>query len=104
MVIRVYAVADIVEGNIELKGLIDRTEVTTLLVSLNPVTDPLTGHDWMMNFTIGEGPTARPIRMHMAPFVPKSYSPDAPLFLHSSENAKKNLILSLDLFSRSAFC
>ncbi len=102
MTIRVYHVADIVEGNVRLCGdpIIHTGDVVALLTNLQPVVDPLT-HGWTLDLVIGEGSAERSIRIDLCSVIPKSHSPSSPLFLTREPRGEQDIASWPYLLSRS---
>jgi hypothetical protein len=80
--IRVQKVADIVENRVEFstRRSIKSGDVAAILVNQEPCESPIFGQTWTMELVIGEGDSARGIRIDLPPLLSVYDSPVRPKF------------------------
>lgn len=94
MAIRVYKVADIVDGIVVPRDnrKINLSDVTAMLTNFEPPAEPFPGSAWKFDLLIGAGPAARNVRFDLPAFLPKSYRQDTP-FIHPDAGRVNDPIL-----------
>jgi hypothetical protein len=92
MSIKVYKVADIIDGEVVFSGTrrFREIEVATVLANICIPADPIPESAWKMEPLIGEGPAARRLQIDNSPILSRSYSRDTPIFIpnNAPENSK----------------
>lgn len=83
MAIRIYKVAEIVEGIVFYRDnpKFSEFDVGSVLTNLQPVADPIPGSDWKYDILLGGGPAARKMQIDLPQLLSRSYSPSVPAFL-----------------------
>src|SRR5579862_2714967 len=83
MTIRVYKVAEIVQGKVNFRDnrKYSINDLSAVLTNLNAIENPLPEHAWRFELVIGEGLNARTISVDLPPLLPKSHLPDTPFVL-----------------------
>lgn len=88
MTIRVFKVADIIDGKVVFSGMgkSRQSDTAAVLTNLHAAPDPDPSSAWKFDLIIGKGPGERRIELDLPPLLSKSQPHDAPIFL-SNEKA-----------------
>ena len=103
MPIKVYKVADIIDGEVVFSGTrrFHEGDLAAVLTNICAPADPIPESAWKMELVIGEGPAARRIQIDIAPILSKSYSDASPIFIPN--NAPENKLTPLIYFRDRLF-
>jgi hypothetical protein len=85
MAIKVYKVADIIDGEVVFSGtrMFRQGDLAAVLTNLYPLTDPLPESGWQMELIIGDKRSKRKIKIDLRPILSRSYSGATPLFIEN---------------------
>ena len=83
---KIYKVADIVEGEIALteRGKSRSPHPAAVLTNLEPVENPNSDFIWVLELEVGEGASARNVKLDLPPLISNSDSLDQPIFIGNS--------------------
>jgi hypothetical protein len=103
MPIKVYKVADIINGEVVYSGTrrFRGGDLAAVLTNIHPPPDANPDCAWKMELIIGEGAAERRILIDLAPILSKSYSGAVPLFIYN--NAPENTLTPLVFFRDRLF-
>jgi len=93
MPIKVYKVADIIDGEVVFSGTRRDGDVAVLLTNISPPTDPIPESSWKMDLVIAKGTVAeRRIQIDPAPILSRSlYSEETPIFIFNNAPEENKL-------------
>ncbi len=93
MPIKVYKVADIIDGEVVFSGTRRDGDVAVLLTNISPPTDPIPESSWKMDLVIAKGTVAeRRIQIDLAPILSRSlYSEETPIFIFNNAPEENKL-------------
>ncbi len=100
MPIKVYKVADIIDGEVVLSGTrrFREGDIAAVLTNLRPPADPLPESAWKFSLIIGEGVGETRITIDLPPILSRSHSEALPIIITTgiSENRPTSLIYFRD--------
>jgi hypothetical protein len=94
MPIKVYKVADIIDGEVVFSGTrrFRTGDLLAVLTNIWPPADPIPESAWKMEIEIGEGVAARRIQIDIAPILSRSsYSEATPIFIFDNASDENRL-------------